>query len=944
MGGAVKSLVDLSISLDPTGTVEPTLNIFGINTEDGEREGPETPTFTASLKDRFITTKQPVAPRRIVYGQARIGGVYTFLETTGNSNEFFHIVITLSGKKLNAITGMFFDGEELPLSGNDVTGRYAGKVNAYFNLGGVNQEAIPALVAAVPDKWTTAHRQRGCAHVYVRLEFDKDLFPSGLPNIKFDVQGFDAVFDPRTSTTGYTANAALCVADYIADPVFGFGAEYSTEILDADLIEAANICDEAISLEAGGTEARYELHGVLSTATTPQDNLKALLSAMAGRAISRGVVWLIRAGAYRSPEISLTEDDMVGPVGFKTLRPKDKLFNSGQGVFVSPGNDWIPGDYPTVTVPSYVTSDNGEEIWRDFEYKFTISPTAAQRMTRQAIELNRRQITGTLSCKSRAYQIVARDTFNLTFERYGWDEKTFMAESVSLVQRGGATVVEISFSEIDAGAYSWDSSFEGDPIPANTTNLPSPFTIVAPTLNTLESGTGQFIVTGTGAVVSRIRATWTVNDPYATRTEVQSKKSAEPTWAGLFSSTQDAEYYVTPAEDGVKYDFRIRSVNGFGVSSEWVEELEHVVVGKTEPPPNVANLFIEETAQNVRRLWWTELSRSVVPDLAGYDVRYNRGSSTSWSSATRAHNGVLPGTPFEITGLPAGAITLLVSAVDTSGNVSISPSTVATFLGGRVEENIVQTVNYNPLWLGTITGGAVVAGELVADDLNVMWAVGGSLYWGGDDSALEWSGDGIPVFSGDQKEVWTGDSVLFWSDTYPELTYQDVIIPEKNGLLYLNVEKEGPLELYYRIPYAGLVWTDDGALRWMDDSSLAWTRNPILVPWTTPVFVTQQEVDVIAKIQAGPVKGIISVFSAVVDMPDVKDRLTDISILTAGTRLPVISVFDTVKNIQLTVQDDGGGGVSAVELDRDPAGPLIKVLNSSGAAVDGTINAIVQGF
>ena len=82
---------------------------------------------------------------------------------------------------------------------------------------------------------------------------------------------YDGVYDIRTATSAYTTNAALCQADYLNDPLFGVDADYTTEILDAPLIEAANICEEQVALDVGGTEDRYSLNGVIDSSSTPKE-------------------------------------------------------------------------------------------------------------------------------------------------------------------------------------------------------------------------------------------------------------------------------------------------------------------------------------------------------------------------------------------------------------------------------------------------------------------------------------------------------------------------------------------------------------------------------------------------------------------------------------------------------------------------------------------------
>jgi hypothetical protein len=58
------------------------------------------------------------------------------------------------------------------------------------------------LISEAPTVWTSAHRLRGIAYVYVRLKFNQDAFPGGIPNISAIVQG-KKVLDTRTSTTAF---------------------------------------------------------------------------------------------------------------------------------------------------------------------------------------------------------------------------------------------------------------------------------------------------------------------------------------------------------------------------------------------------------------------------------------------------------------------------------------------------------------------------------------------------------------------------------------------------------------------------------------------------------------------------------------------------------------------------------------------------------------------
>ncbi len=201
---------------------------------------------------QLITERQAAAPRRVIYGSTRVGGIYTFMAVDSGGQDLY-LVITLSGCQLQSIGTMYFDGTAVPLngSGDCVTGTWANLVHVEKNLGTTGQTAFSGLVAANVG-WKSTSTQSACACVYVRLQYGKTATdPSnpwnGMPNITFDVTGVPC-YDPRTPATPATYNPALCIADYLCNPIYGLGADYATRMDEADLIAAANICDESITL------------------------------------------------------------------------------------------------------------------------------------------------------------------------------------------------------------------------------------------------------------------------------------------------------------------------------------------------------------------------------------------------------------------------------------------------------------------------------------------------------------------------------------------------------------------------------------------------------------------------------------------------------------------------------------------------------------------------
>jgi hypothetical protein len=355
---------------------------------------------------RQVTIRQPDCPRRVIYGRARIAGVPTFMDlrdfTTGflgsstktYKNVILDLVLTISGHQLQSIDMLYLDGFECPQSGGwgVTSGKYfksgggatgGSKVWWETKLGAPGEAAFTHLSADNP-RWTKACRQDGCGSMRIGFWWDSDIFPSGIPNPTVDVHGA-LVYDPRNSTTAYSENAALCVADYLTNTDYGMSVPWAEIDTDA-LIAAANICDEDVALKAGGTEKRYTCNGMFAVDANPQDILGALAGSMAGYVVRSEGMWHIVAGAYNSPSITLTDDDIRAPISVQTLRSKRDLCNGVKGTYYYPTNKWQQTDVPAQISATALAEDSGftgdltpSGTWASgTDYHYTAPPSEAR--------------------------------------------------------------------------------------------------------------------------------------------------------------------------------------------------------------------------------------------------------------------------------------------------------------------------------------------------------------------------------------------------------------------------------------------------------------------------------------------------------------------------------------------------------------------------------------
>jgi hypothetical protein len=370
--------------------------------------------------------RQPIVTHRIVYGETRVSGPIVFIhsrpvDASSDKLDVLHVVIVLAAHEAEEIGDIYFNDEVVALDGNgDATAepyKQGSTVFASINkhIGTDTQLADQDLIDNSGGKWTSAHRLRGLAYIHAQLRFDEKAYVSGLPNISAIVKG-RKVYDPRTSQTVWSDNAALCILDYL---MAGFGLGAASDEIDEDsFIAAANICDETVST-ISGTEKRYTCSGVVDLGSKPRDVLEDMLTACAGFLTYTGGKWRLKVGAFEAPVMTLETKHAREPLLLTPHRSRRKLVNTIRGAFISPAHQWQPTDYPSVTRTAYVAQDGDEEASATLDLPYTQSHTMAQRIAFIALEKNRRQKQILFPANMVGFQVSAGSTIAVNWPRMG---------------------------------------------------------------------------------------------------------------------------------------------------------------------------------------------------------------------------------------------------------------------------------------------------------------------------------------------------------------------------------------------------------------------------------------------------------------------------------------------------------------------------------------------
>lgn len=673
-----------------------------------------------------VTSRQAIAARPIIYGKTRVGGTIVYLEAT-NNNQYLHMVIALAGHEIDGIEQVYFNEEVAHTNltgGGSLASKWSGVTRIQYGLGADSQTAFTDLINESNGKWTSAHRLRGIACLYVRFQYDQDKFPNGVPNVSCIVRG-KKVFDPRTDTTVYTANSALCLADYLTNTTYGLGETYATAVDDDALVAAANICDEDVNLDAGGTENRYETNGVFLTSNSPEEVINVIANSMAGKAIWSGGVWRILAGAYYSPTLTFDEDDLRGGFKVQTLVSRRENFNAVKGVFAGAANNYVLSDFPPVTSTTYQNQD-GEQIFKNIELGVTTSPSMAQRLAKIDLLRARQQITTTLPLKLVGLKANVGDVVQITNTRMGWSAKPF--EVVGMQLNFDETFgVDLSLREVASNVYDWSTDEESPFDPAPNTTLPDVFDVIAPGVSVAD-----VLEINSETIITKLVVTVTGEHGFQDRYEVQAKQSTQTDWRNLGQASGNI-FEAPNVIDGAIYNVRARAINALGVRSEWTTA-NHEVVGKTAPPQNVSDFSINIVGTQAY-LTWTPVTDL---DLSHYRIRHAR-ETTGATYANAVDLVTKVPRPGVFAAAPAMTGTYFIKAIDKLGNESLSAASVVAIIESIKDLNAIETVTESPTFAGAKTECHVTDEGLLVLDTSIDFDSATGLF---DDAEGDFDGGG----------------------------------------------------------------------------------------------------------------------------------------------------------------------------------------------------------
>jgi len=652
-----------------------------------------------------LNGKRSNLDHQVIYGETRVGGAIVFEESTGNVAAVLHRVIVHSGHPISGYGDVTIDGEvisswkvfetgqvisspsEVP-NGTELTpngGRYDALGPFLSQVGGTiklrfydgKQTTADTSLVSEDIGWTNDHVLNNCAYVVCKFAHgDGSAFPSGVPETLFNIKGKE-VYDPRTDTTVWSDNPALCLRDYLASD-YGLG-EPPENIDDVLVAAAANVCDETNTVSGA---KRYTCNGAFTTAVTPIDLLGEMLTSMGGLLWYAQGKWRMKPAYYVAPTVSFTEDDLRSSVAVKTRHSRRDNFNIVKGTFKGPESSYETTDYPEMRNQDFVDADNGVESVVDLNLPFTDTADEARRIARIFLERNRQQLTISASFGMRAFQVQVGDIIQLSVDRFGWNQKEFEVASWTFGLTDAQDLqVQMTLREISASVF--DEVDDGAVYERDNTNLPSPFLDEAPKNLTVSDGG---FTTEDGTFVSSFIVDWDEPDAkFVNSYVIEWRKQGESKYNSV--SLQTTEYQIAPVVENVTYDIRVKGVNAFGVSGPYASTTAQVGGDTTAP-----SLPTDVSATGGFKYITVDWTNPADADLNYIEVWENTIDSTSGATLV----GEVWGSQFVRTNLDISETRFyFLRAVDFSGNTSgytESVSATTTFIDDPDFENGIRSL------------------------------------------------------------------------------------------------------------------------------------------------------------------------------------------------------------------------------------------------------------
>jgi len=548
---------------------------------------------SSAERQMMVAADRAVIP--LIYGRQRVGAKIAVVKL---HEDYLYILAVFALGECNAIESILFEGEE---NTDYIVSEYLGTTTQTADT------TLAGIISGYTDDLVINYNGQDIGTCYAVLKVPVDDFPNKIEAI---IQGQSNIYDPRTTTSYYSTNPALCLADFKSNDIYGQGLTP-----DWDSIElVADDNDELV-----GVDKRREINIAIDKMSDISNHIEAM-RVYAGCFILQEDTFKLVSDRPATVTRNLTNTDIV----------------DGSLIIKKSGTAKLP------TVMTVVYTDITAEPWKDAEAKTELLGLTERRESiiklqgittynqamREAIErlnaLNLSDLVVEFTSFDESLADQVGDVITITHHK-GLTSKKLRILSVNQESIGRYKILS---AEYDEAVYS--DNLETEPTYPDTT-LPSPN---APIPVTNLQASEELFQQGTGVYASRIRITWDAPDyPYIQYYRVIVKVGVDVVFEVNAISPEAATGAVLDTQsdiDGIielkQHDIEVSVYSGLSYSS--IETTSITPQGKYLPPGDVSTLSGFEAGGTVYLQW----PQAIDIDIWKYEVRYGL-VGTTWETA-----------------------------------------------------------------------------------------------------------------------------------------------------------------------------------------------------------------------------------------------------------------------------------------------------------------------
>ena len=536
-------------------------------------------------------------PIPLIYGNAQVGGMPFAIDYDSGTWTVGYIVCY---GEIEGFESVLINGAA-PVSGVEIN---------YYT--GTTSQTADALLAAAIDNYADtlviSDPAGDIGVAYIVIQYTDAMYDTW-PQVLVEIDG-KKVWNPKTSTTVYSANPALHLGDLISSPIYGLGWAVDDTALEA----AQDYCDDTTP-----GEARREGYTVIDSAQGTTEAVDVLRTYASCFVVYRGDTCYLVPDKAASSAMTITADDIERDSIRITKKDSGDVPTVIRAYYTdTSGDEWRE----KLCDPAKAAGvDSGATPWRESRIRLTGVNRHSQAY-RECIERLNKLTLSDLEVSwtqfDEALELEAGDVVTLTHP-YGLDSKLLrLVDEPRQTSPGRWAMRGV---EYDPAAYSDEVATQ--PTYADG-NLPSGGIPGAPTGLTLGEYNYQL---QNGEYASRITMSWTAPDTFAVGYNVEVYNGSTLAWSG---NTANTEATTSPLKEGVLYTVNVKAYNALYTGS--AVSGDYTIVGKTAIPGPVTGLTGFEAGGEVR-LWWVAPAAASDFDVRRYEVRYYTTSET-WDDGT----------------------------------------------------------------------------------------------------------------------------------------------------------------------------------------------------------------------------------------------------------------------------------------------------------------------